>query len=227
MKDFFLDFRNARYCFENFIAVEHNLEAKRMAVDFASNEVICQTLVISSTIGNGATHLALSILNKMKENLYLSHDDFAFFTYESLKNEFLIERTIEPQFLNNKKAVCIDSFYDRGRDGVQILNSILTNVQTKIIITCGEEIQVPIPHERIHLSCPSAQDQKIIIEKMFQQDDLLISDEVLKFIANLGINSIRRLEAFINSLHAQSILNHQKINLELTKLTFEKFSSLM
>ena len=87
-----------------------------------------------------------------------------------------MERTIEPQFLNNKKAVCIDSFYDRGRDGVQMLNSILTNVQTKIIITCGEEIQVPIPHERIHLSCPSAQDQKIIIEKIFQQDDLLIVD---------------------------------------------------
>jgi hypothetical protein len=103
----------------------------------------------------------------------------------------------------------------------------LASHQTKFIITCGEEIQVPIPHERIHLSCPSAQDQKIIIEKIFQQDDLLISDEVLKFIANLGINSVRRLEAFINSLHAQSILNHQKINLELTKLTFEKFSSLM
>jgi len=227
MKDFLLDFRNTKYCFENFIAVERNLEAKRMAVDFASNEDICQTLVISSTIGNGATHLAYAILNKIKENLNLSNDDFAFFTYESLKNEFLMERTIEPQFLKNKKAVYIDGFYDRGRDGVQMLDSILTNVHTKIIITCGEEIQVPIPHERIHLSCPSAQDQKIIIEKMFQQNDLLISDEVLKFIANLGINSIRRLEAFINSLYVQSILNHQKINLELTKLTFEKFSAHM
>ena len=98
MKDFFLDFRNTKYCFENFIAVEHNLEAKRMAMDFAYNEVICQTLVISSTIGNGATHLAFSILNKMKENLYLSHDDFAFFTYESLKINFLLKERLNHNF---------------------------------------------------------------------------------------------------------------------------------
>ena len=51
-----------RLSFENFISVDTNTTAKSTAIEFALSVTTYNMLGISSTIGNGATHLALAIL---------------------------------------------------------------------------------------------------------------------------------------------------------------------
>ena len=55
-----------RASFENFISVDTNTTAKSTAIEFALSVTPYNVLGISSTIGNGATHLALAILNKIE-----------------------------------------------------------------------------------------------------------------------------------------------------------------
>jgi chromosomal replication initiation ATPase DnaA len=66
--------------FNNFIATDSNQLAKTIAKEFALEKISYNVLGISSSVGNGATHLALSILNelerknKTKEIFYSSYE---------------------------------------------------------------------------------------------------------------------------------------------------------
>jgi chromosomal replication initiation ATPase DnaA len=48
--------------FNNFIAIDSNQGAKKIAKEFALENISYNVLGISSSVGNGATHLALAIL---------------------------------------------------------------------------------------------------------------------------------------------------------------------
>lgn len=55
--------------FDNFIAIDSNQAAKSTAIEFALKQTSYNVLGISSSIGNGATHLALAILNKIEKKI--------------------------------------------------------------------------------------------------------------------------------------------------------------
>ena len=51
---------------ENFISIDNNLNAKNIAIEFAHGKSNKNVLTISSSIGNGATHLAFAIINEIE-----------------------------------------------------------------------------------------------------------------------------------------------------------------
>ena len=53
--------------FNNFIAIDSNQAAKSTAIQFAHEATSYNVLGISSSVGNGATHLALAILNEIEK----------------------------------------------------------------------------------------------------------------------------------------------------------------
>jgi chromosomal replication initiation ATPase DnaA len=48
---------------EHFISIDNNLHAKNTAIEFAHGKLNKNVLTITSSLGNGATHLAFAILN--------------------------------------------------------------------------------------------------------------------------------------------------------------------
>ena len=68
--------------FNNFIAIDSNKTAKSTAIEFALSMTPYNVLGISSSVGNGATHLALAIINQIeaieieKEIFYSSYERF-------------------------------------------------------------------------------------------------------------------------------------------------------
>ena len=99
--------------FDNFIAIDSNQAAKSSAIEFALKQTSYNVLGISSSIGNGATHLALAILNEIekkdrtKEIFYSSFEKLAY--NNSSINELTVFNT---DFLNSKSLILIDSFYE-------------------------------------------------------------------------------------------------------------------
>ncbi len=99
--------------FNNFIAIDSNQAAKSTAIQFALEATSYNVLGISSSVGNGATHLALAILNennkrnKTKEIFYSSFDRLV------MNNPSTNELTIfNNEFLKTKSLILIDSFYE-------------------------------------------------------------------------------------------------------------------
>lgn len=206
--------------FESFIAEENNTEAKQIALDFALNKSNYQTLVISSTVGNGATHLANAILNQMKEQQNVNNDDFVYLSYDVFM--YRHKGKIPSTHLKNKTAILIDSYYDRSNKGEnQVLESIMKTSKTKLIITCSEETYVPGENKRIYLGCPSFNEKIVIIENLMKHYNVCISKEVIHFIASHDIPSIREIEGLLTCLFAKSTLENKSIDLKFAKRVYK------
>ena len=78
---------NYNNTFNTFIATESNVEEKQVAFDYASDISNFQTLVISSSLGNGATHLAWAIVNEITQNEEL--ENYYFVSFETLDRDIL------------------------------------------------------------------------------------------------------------------------------------------
>ena len=123
--------------FNNFIAIDSNQAAKSTAIQFALEATSYNVLGISSSVGNGATHLALAILNendkrnKTKEIFYSSFERLV------MNNPSTNELTIfNNEFLKTKSLILIDSFYETSnKTVVNKFFDVLKDVKTKIIFT--------------------------------------------------------------------------------------------
>ena len=152
--------------FNNFISINSNQTAKSTAMEFAVKETSYNVLGISSSVGNGATHLALCILNEIerkettKEIFYLSFESL-------LHNNYFINNLniFNIDFFDSKSLIFIDSFYNASNKLIaNQLFDILNNVKTKIIFTYTQGVKIPIVKKEIHLDCPSKIEKEIVIK---------------------------------------------------------------
>jgi chromosomal replication initiation ATPase DnaA len=159
------------YTFENFIATDTNAEAKQIAMDFAAGKSSLKTLVIASSIGNGATHLACAIANEIKFNQ--NKDDILLISFESLVMKIKNEGELSKEFLNSHSIIIIDSYYNWNKKLSKYLISTLIDVNTKIVITCSEFTEVPVDNYRINLSLPIHSDRILILENLIKMQNLI------------------------------------------------------
>ncbi len=197
-----------RSSFENFIALDTNTKAKSSAIEYAISRTPYNVLGISSTIGNGATHLALAILNKIeanesgKEVFYSSFENLI--SNNSKNNEFTI---LNKEFLNSKSLILIDSFYlSSNKEISNKIVDVLTNVNTKIIFTYNEGTKVPIVQKEINISRPSVTEKEIIIKQLVKSEKMDLCSESINYIAGLSNLSVREIEGLIISIFAKRAL---------------------
>jgi chromosomal replication initiation ATPase DnaA len=207
---------HSKYTFDNFIAEESNIEAKQIALDFAKNKTKFKTLVISSSLGNGATHLACAIMNEVK--LKQKKNNIFFVSFESLVCHIKDFGELPKEFLNEHYLITIDSYYNWNNQLSNYLISRLKDVKSKMIITCSEFTDVPVENVRINLSLPNISDRFLIIENLLNREKFDLSKDVIDYITkSKGFNSIRALEGFFIMLCVRAKLEGQTINLSYTK----------
>jgi len=197
-----------RASFESFIAVDTNITAKSTAIEFALSVTPYNVLGISSTIGNGATHLALAIMNKIvdnergKEVFYSSFESLI--SNNSENNELTI---FNKEFLNSKSLILIDSFYESSNKEIsKKIVEVLKNINTKIIFTYNEGTKVPIVQKEINLTWPSVIEKKIIIKQLLKSEKMDLCSETINYIGDLSNLSVREIEGLIISIFAKRAL---------------------
>ena len=205
--------------FNNFIAIDSNQVAKLKAIHFALEETSYNVLGISSSVGNGATHLALAILNeidkrnKTKEIFYSSFERFVF--NDPYTNELTI---FNNEFLKTKSLILIDSFYDSSKKTFENkFFDVLKDVKTKIIFTYNKGIKIPIVTKEIYLTCPSKIEKEIIIKNILKTEKMNLSVEIINYISDQINLSVREIEGLIISIFAKETLGNIIVDIELVK----------
>ena len=205
--------------FNNFIAIDSNQAAKSTAIQFAREATLYNVLGISSSIGNGATHLALAILNEIDKMNKTKEIFYSSFERLEMNNPSTNEMTIfNSEFLNSKSLNLIDSFYETSN---KIFSTkffdVLKDVKTKIIFTYNKEIKNPIVTKEIYLTNPSKIEKEVIIKNILKREKSNLSLEIINYISEQTHLSVREIEGLIISIFANDKLGNFNADFELAK----------
>jgi len=205
--------------FNNFIAIDSNQAAKSTAIQFAHEATRYNVLGISSSVGNGATHLALAILNEIDKMNKTKEIFYSSFERLEMNNLSSNEMTIfNSEFLNTKSLILIDSFYETSNKTFSNkFFDVLENVKIKIIFTYNKEIKIPIVTKEIYLTYPSKIEKKIIIKNILKREKSNLSLEIINYISDQIHLSVREIEGLIISIFAEETLGNFNADLELVK----------
>ena len=204
---------------ESFISIDNNLIAKNTAIEFANGKLNKNVLTISSSLGNGASHLAFAILseienqNKSKDIFYASFEkilaDYKNKKFQDLFNDHLFKK---------HAAILIDSYYETcNQTKAKELIDTLKNATTKIIFTCTNGVTIPMDSVEINLVTPSKIEKEYIIRNILKKEKIEFGPELINFIASQEKLSVREIEALIVSSIARSFLLNCDIDLDLVK----------
>ena len=229
---------NELYTFDSFIAGEPNKLARTagLAVAKQPGYTAFNPLFIYGGSGVGKTHLACAIghqaqaLNSHARVLYVSANTFKL-QFQDARKENRI-----PDFLNFYQSVDVlivdDIQYFAGLKGTQdtffhIFN-YLQQSRKQLILTCDKPpVQLKDIEDRLltrfkwglaaEITPPDyALRRNILLSKM-RRDGIVLSDEIVDFIAANVRDSVRDLEGILASLLAHSTLTDKEIDLPLAE----------
>jgi chromosomal replication initiation ATPase DnaA len=198
-----------RSVFDSFVAFDSNQEAKSLALQFAYETNGEDVLGITcNNIGNGATHLALCILNEIEKANMEQEIFYTGFERLEMNDNSINELTIfDKDWLNSKSLILIDSFYHTSNQEFKNrFFNVLSEVKTKIIFTYGEGIKVPLVTKEIRLSTPSKIDKELILKNVLTSGKINLENDIVDFLINQEHLSVRVLESLIISVQAQKTL---------------------
>ena len=229
---------NELYTFDSFIAGEPNKLARTAGLAIAKQPgyTAFNPLFIYGGSGVGKTHLACAIghqvqaLHPQARVLYVSANTFKL-QFQDARKENRI-----PDFLNFYQSVDVlivdDIQYFAGLKGTQdtffhIFN-YLQQSRKQLILTCDRPpVQLRDIEERLltrfkwglsaEIAHPDYQLRKDILLSKMRRDGIVLSDEIVDFIAMNVRESVRDLEGILASLLAHSTLTDKEIDLALTE----------
>lgn len=205
--------------FNNFIAEDSNQVAKSTAIQFAHETTNYNVLGISSSIGNGATHLALAILNEINEMNKTKEIFYSSFERLVMNNSSSNEMTVlNSEYLNTKSLILIDSFFETSnKTFTKKFFDVLRDVKIKIIFTYNHGIKIPILTKEIALTCPSKKDKEIIIKNILEREKINLSLEIINYIADQIHLSVREIEGLIICIFAKEKLGNFNADIDVVK----------
>ena len=229
---------NELYTFDSFIAGEPNKLARTagLAVAKQPGYTAFNPLFIYGGSGVGKTHLACAIghqaqaLNPHARVLYVSANTFKL-QFQDARKENRI-----PDFLNFYQSVDVlivdDIQYFAGLKGTQdtffhIFN-YLQQSRKQLILTCDKPpVQLKDIEDRLltrfkwglaaEITPPDYALRKNILLSKMHRDGIVLSDEIVDFIAANVRDSVRDLEGILASLLAHSTLTDKEIDLPLAE----------
>jgi len=237
---------NSEYTFENFVKGKGNEFAVAAAFSI-SNKPGSQynPLMIYGGVGLGKTHLMQAIGNNIyrvtpsMKIMYTSGPDFTTNFVQSIKTNRIhnfenfyksldILVVDDVQFLEGKESTQ-DSFF-------QIFNS-LYQLKKQIVLSCDKP-----PHQlegleerlitrfqwglTVDIQPPDLETRIAILNKKCEKEGIVISYEVLEFIAINIKDNIRSLEGCLKSIIFDSELTKSPVSLDLAKRNVLKFGGI-
>lgn len=232
------------YNFENFIVGKSNREAHAAALSSCYYPgKFNNPLFIYGNSGLGKTHLLHSIGNYVRDNkpdgkvLYIYSEDFVTLLIESMKNktvEEVKEKIAEVDYLliddiqrltqsasqeiffnlynklisNNKQIVITSDIHPNDLKGIE--NRLISRFSSGLSVAVG---------------APEFETAKAILSKKMEgrEDDIMIDDDVLDYLATKFASDVRKLEGTLNELFFKAILyNPERIDLKFAKDIFKE-----
>lgn len=222
--------------FNNFIEGECNRLARSAGYAVAQKPggTAFNPLMLYGNSGLGKTHLAQAIGIEVKERfpdkivLYVNANkffiQFSEATRNNSRNDFL-------HFYQMIDVLIIDDVQEfAGKEKTQetffhIFNHLHQSGKQLILTSDKSPIELKGMEQRLlsrfkwgltaDLQVPDFQTRMSILRKKIYKDGIVISDEVLEYIASHITSNVRELEGALISLLAQATLNKKEITLEL------------
>ena len=229
---------NDSYTFDSFVAGEPNKLARTAGLAIAKQPgyTAFNPLFIYGGSGVGKTHLACAIGNQVRaldpqaRVLYVSANTFKL-QYQDARKENRI-----PDFLNFYQSIDVlivdDIQYFAGLKGTQdtffhIFNYLQQSRKQLILTSDRPPIELKEIEERLltrfkwglaaEIARPDYQLRRNILLSKMRRDGIVLSEDVVDFIANNVRDSVRDLEGILASLLAHSTLTDREIDLALAE----------
>ncbi|MBQ9296616.1 MAG: chromosomal replication initiator protein DnaA [Paludibacteraceae bacterium] len=234
---------NQLYTFDAYVGGEPNKLARTAGITIAKQPGYntFNPLFIYGGSGVGKTHLANAIgnqvlaLNPAARVLYVSANTFKL-QYQDARNSNRI-----PDFLNFYHSIDVlivdDIQYFAGLKGTQdtffhIFN-YLQQSRKQLVFTCDRApVELKDIEERLltrfkygltaEITKPDYQLRKNILLSKMRRDGIVLSDEVVDYIAQNVRDSVRDLEGVLASLLAHSTLTDREIDIQLAEQVVSK-----
>ncbi len=232
------------YTFESFIVGKSNREAQAAALSCCYYPgKFNNPLFIYGNSGLGKTHLLHAIGNYVRDNkpdakiLYIYSEDFVTLLIESMKNktvEDVKEKIAEVDYLliddiqrltQSASQEIFFNLYNKlisNHKQIVITSDIhpneLRGIENRLISRFSSGLSVTI-------SAPEFETAKAILSKKIEgrEDEIMIDDEVLDFLAMQFSSDVRKLEGTLNELFFKAILyNPDRIDLTFAKEIFKE-----
>ncbi|MEL6675176.1 MAG: chromosomal replication initiator protein DnaA [Bacteroidota bacterium] len=235
---------NASYTFDNYIEGDCNRLARAAGFAVANKPGITayNPLFIFSGVGLGKTHLLQAIGNQIKELfprkavLYVSSERFInqfveavrkgtvndFMTFYQMIDVLLVD---DIQFLSGKEKTQENFFH--------VFNHLRQSGKQIVLASDRPPHEIEGMEERLlsrfkwglnaSLQMPEYGTRKQILQTKMYQNGIELPDEVVDYIAHNITSNIRELEGALISLLAQSSLNRQEVDIELTRSMLKNF----
>jgi chromosomal replication initiator protein len=229
--------------FENFIEGDCNRLARSAGFAVARNPggTAFNPLMIYGNSGLGKTHLAQAIGIEVKEYLpdkvvlYVNANKFQTQFTEATRNN---NRNDFLHFYQMIDVLILDDVHEfAGKEKTQetffhIFNHLHQTGKQLILTSDKPPIELKGMEQRLlsrfkwgltaDLQTPDFETRMEILRRKVYSDGIVLSDEVLEFIASHVTNNVRELEGALVSLLAQSMLNKREITLDLTAKLINK-----
>lgn len=228
---------NPRYTFETFIIGSFNELAHAAAQAIIKQPgIVYNPLFIYGSTGHGKTHLIQAIGNKIKEQdkakkvFYLTSEKFTSeyvaavqqnktlaFKEKYRKYDVLIMDDI--QFLSDKDKTqeelfhLFNTLYDNNKQIVFSSDkhpSYIPGLEDRLKSRFNQGMIVDIPK-------PDTESRIAILNAKMAQNNIVLSNDILEYLAASIEGNIRELEGVINSIACQSQLKNRELNLNDVK----------
>ena len=247
LSDFDSKFFNTKlkeeYTFDNFVTGKSNRDAEAAARAVCYYPGQYNPLFIFGNSGLGKTHLLHAIGNFIHENnpelrvLYIYSEDLVTLlinamttkTVEELKDkiltyDFLLIDDIQRLKQSTSQEIFFNIYNKLMNENKQIVITSdihpteLKGIENRLISRFNSGLSVPI-------GSPEFETAKAILRKKMegrQNDNIMINEEVLDFLATRFSSDVRKLEGSLNELFFKAILyNPEVINLEFVTEIFK------
>jgi chromosomal replication initiator protein len=229
--------------FENFVEGDCNRLARSAGYAVAQNPggTAFNPLMIYGNSGLGKTHLAQGIGIEVKERfpdkivLYVNANKFQTQFTEATRNN---NRNDFLHFYQMIDVLILDDVHEfAGKEKTQetffhIFNHLHQMGKQLILTSDKPPIELKGMEQRLlsrfkwgltaDLQTPDFETRMEILRRKVYKDGIMLSDEVLEYIASHVSNNVRELEGALVSLLAQSMLNKREITLELAAKLINK-----
>jgi chromosomal replication initiator protein len=237
---------NPRYAFDNFIKGEGNELARAAAGAISDNPggTSFNPLFLYGGVGLGKTHLIQAIGNQIVKNfpekkvIYLSSDIFTVEFVESIQTNRVNEFS---NFYRSMDVLIIDDIqFLIGKEKTQDLFFHIFNTlhqsRKQIILTSDKPPKdLKGLDERLisrfqwgltaDIQPPELETRIAILKRKAETYGMLVSNEILEYIATNITSNIRELEGCLIKLLANVSLNSKEITFELAKKTVKEIAT--
>lgn len=230
---------NPRYTFSNFVVGSFNELAHAASQAIIKQPgIVYNPLFIYGSSGYGKTHLIQAIGNQIKHNM--KDKKVYYMTCEQFANEYINALQVDRRKINTFKEkyrrydvlIMDDVQFLSGKDKSQeelfhLFNSLYENNKQIIFSSDKHPSQIQGIEERLQsrfnqgmavdISQPDIDSRIHIIRTKAEQSGIVLTDDIISFLALSIDGNIRELEGVINSVSCQSKLKNKDLNINEIK----------